>query len=68
MVRNKAIIIVPVVNPAEIVDTITYLLLVYPSLDKMESVMEKAMKEFSNSCFLIDSSSQGNSMLWQLAL
>jgi DNA-binding Lrp family transcriptional regulator len=63
MARNNAIIIAPVVNPAEIVDTITYVLLIYPSPDKREEVMEKAMKQFSNSCFLVDSSSQGNSML-----
>ena len=63
MVRNNAIIITPIVNPAEIANTITYVLLIYPSSDKREEVMEKAMQEFSNSCFLVDSSSQGNSML-----
>ncbi len=63
MVQNNAIIIVPIVNPAEIANTITYVLLIYPSPDKREEVMEKVMQEFSNSCFLVDSSSHGNSML-----
>ena len=63
MVQNNAIIIVPVVNPAEIADTITYVLLIYPSPSRREEVMEKAMQEFSHSCFLVDSSTQGNSML-----
>ena len=67
MARNNAIIIVPLVNPAEIADTITYVLLVYPSPSKREAVMEKAMEEFTNTCFLVDSSSQGNSMLCMAA-
>jgi DNA-binding Lrp family transcriptional regulator len=67
MTRNSAIIIAPLVNPAEISDTITYVLLVYPSPDKREEVMQKAMSEFQSSCFLVDSSSQGNSMLCMTA-
>ncbi len=64
MVRNNAIIIVPEVNPAEITDTITYTLLLYPSPSKKAEVIEKAMETFENSCFLVESSSsQGNTML-----
>ncbi len=64
MVRNNAVIIVPIINPAEIADTITYSLLLYPSPSKKEGVKQKAMEEFENSCFLVeDSPAQANSML-----
>ena len=63
MVRNNAIIVAPVLNPAETANTITYVLLIYPSPDKREEVIERAMNQFSKSCFLVDSSSQGNCML-----
>lgn len=64
MVRSNAVIIVPMVNPAGIADTITYSLLIYPSPSKREEVKRKAMEEFSESCFLVeDCSSQANFML-----
>jgi DNA-binding Lrp family transcriptional regulator len=63
MVQSNSIIIAPFIDPGEIPNTITYVLLVYPSPDRREEVIQKAMNEFQNSCFLIDSSSRGNSML-----
>jgi DNA-binding Lrp family transcriptional regulator len=63
MVQNNAIIIVPIVNPAEIPDTITYVMLLYPSPSKREEVMKMAMKNFGDSCLIVNTSPQGNSML-----
>jgi DNA-binding Lrp family transcriptional regulator len=64
MVQNNAVIIVPMVNPAAIPDTITYSLLIYPLPSKKESVKQRAMEEFENSCFLVeDSSIHANAML-----
>lgn len=67
MVRGNAVIVAPMVNPAEIEDTITYSLLVYPSPSKREQVMEKSMEAFEKSCFIVDSSAEGNSMLFLAA-
>jgi DNA-binding Lrp family transcriptional regulator len=63
MAQNNAIMIVPLVNPAEIADTITYVMLLYPSQSKREEVMKRAMEIFGDSCFLFNTSSDGNSMM-----
>ncbi len=63
MTQNNAIIIVPLVNPADIPDTITYVMLLYPSPDRRDDVLEKAMREFNESYFLALTSSPGNAML-----
>jgi DNA-binding Lrp family transcriptional regulator len=63
MTQNKAVIIVPLVNPAEMADTITYVMLLYPSPDRRDDVLERAMKEFDDSYFLAFTSSPGNAMV-----
>ena len=63
MTQNSAVIIVPVVNPAEMADTITHSLLIYPSLDQRKEVLARAMQEFGNTCFLSYSSEADNAML-----
>ncbi len=63
MTHNNAVIIVPLVNPAEMADTITHTLLVYPSPDERNLVLARAMKEFENTCFLSYTSEADNAML-----
>ncbi len=63
MTQNNAVIIVPLVNPSEIADTITHVLLLYPSSDRRNQVLAKAMQEFDDSCFLSYTSSPDNAML-----
>ena len=63
MTQNNAVIIVPVVNPAEMADTITHSLLVYPSPDRRNQVLARAMQEFDNTCFLSYTSEADNAML-----
>jgi DNA-binding Lrp family transcriptional regulator len=63
MTQHNAIFIVPVVNPAEIADTITYVMLMYPSPGRREEVMARAMKYFGDSAFIVNAPSHGNSML-----
>ncbi len=52
MVQNNAVIIAPIINPAHIANTITYVIFLYPSPDKWSSVMEKVMTIFNYSYFL----------------
>ena len=63
MAQNNAIIIVPLINPAEIPDTVTHVMLLFPSLSEREEVVRKALEIFEGSCFMVFTSSQGNSML-----
>jgi DNA-binding Lrp family transcriptional regulator len=63
MTQHNAIFIVPMVNPAEIADTITYVMLMYPSPAKREEVMKRAMKDFGDSSFIVNASSHGNFMM-----
>ena len=63
MAQNNAVIIVPLINPAEIPDTVTHAMLLFPSPSEREEVMRRAMEIFGSSCFMVFTSSQGNSML-----
>lgn len=64
MAQNNAMIIVPVVNPAHIANTITYVILMYPSADKWSVVMEEVMKMFSYSYFLTRMFPPGNGAVY----
>jgi DNA-binding Lrp family transcriptional regulator len=63
MAQNNAIIIVPLVNPADIPNTITYVMLLYPSPERREEVLQRALEEFGGACFLARTSPPGNAML-----
>jgi len=63
MTQNNAVIIVPLVNPASIPNTITHVMLLYPSPNRQDDVLKRAMKEFNDSYFLSFTSSPGNGML-----
>ncbi len=62
MTRNNAVIIVPLVNTAHIPDTITYVMLLYPSAGRREEVLRQAMSEFKDTAFLTYTASPGNAM------
>ena len=63
MAQNNAIIIVPLVNPADIPNTITHVILLYPDPERREEVLRVAMEEFKDSCFLARTSPPGNAMI-----
>lgn len=63
LAKNHAIIIVPLVNPADIPGTITHVLLLYPSPEVREEVLNRSMQLFGSSCFLARTSPPGNAML-----
>jgi DNA-binding Lrp family transcriptional regulator len=63
MAQNNAIIIVPLVNPADIPDTITHVILLYPDPEHWEEALRAAMAEFKDTCFLARTSPPGNAMI-----
>jgi DNA-binding Lrp family transcriptional regulator len=63
MAQNNAIIIVPLVNPADIPNTITHVILLYPDPDRREAVLSAALDAFKDSCFLARTSPPGNAMI-----
>lgn len=63
MASNKAIIIVPIVNPADIPDTITQVLLLYPAPERRDAVLRQALETFRDSCFLARTEDPGNAMI-----
>lgn len=63
MAQNNAVIIVPLVNPADMPDTITHVLLLYPSAEKREEALSTAMELFRGPCFMARTSPPGNAML-----
>ena len=63
MAQNNAIIIVPLVNPAGIPNTITHVILLYPDPARREAVLNAALEKFKDSCFLARTSPPGNAMI-----
>lgn len=63
MAENNAVIIVPLVNPADIPDTITHVILLYPAPEHREEVVRRSLEEFAPSCFLARTFPSGNTML-----
>ena len=63
MAKNNAVIIVPLVNPADIPHTITHVLLLYPAAERRKEVLDRAMEEFGRSCFLSRTAPPGNAMI-----
>lgn len=63
MAQNNAIIIVPLVNPADIPNTITHVILLYPDPNRREAVLKVALQEFQDSCFLARTDPPGNAMI-----
>lgn len=63
MVRHGAAIIVPVVNPARVPNTITHVLLLYPSPADREATVNRALAELGPATFLARTASPGNAFL-----
>ena len=63
MAQNNAIIIVPIVNPAVIPNTITHVLLLYPTPERREDALRQALETFKDSCFLSRTDPPGNAMV-----
>ena len=63
MTENNAVIIVPLVNPADIPGTITHTMLLHPSPDQRNETLAQAMNASKDSCFLAVASSPGNTMV-----
>ena len=63
MARNNAIIVVPLVNPADIPNTITHVILLYPEPERREEVLKAAMEAFKDTCFLARTAPPGNAMI-----
>ncbi len=52
MARHHALIVVPVVNPAHLAHTITYMLLVRPLPERWDQVVDRLSSDFNHSFFL----------------
>lgn len=63
MVQHHAVIIVPLVNPANIPNTITHVILLYPEPARREEVVRAVMDAFQDSCFLARTAPPGNAMI-----
>lgn len=63
LARNNAIIIVPFVNPADIPDTITQVMLIYPDQANWKNAVDRVMSSLGKSCFLSRIEPNGNVML-----
>jgi DNA-binding Lrp family transcriptional regulator len=63
MVSHGAVIIVPVVNPADIPNTVTHTLLLYPTPAQREAVVSQALVELGPATFLSRTAAPGNAML-----
>lgn len=63
MASNNAIIVVPIVNPADIPNTITHVILLYPDQDRRDAVLRQALETFQDSCFLARTEGPGNAMI-----
>ncbi len=63
MSEHGAVIIVPVVNPASIPNTVTHTLLLYPTPAEREEVLTRALDEVGPATFLSRTAGPGNAML-----
>ncbi len=63
MAEHHAVIVVPLVNPAEIPDTVTHVILLYPDEKRREEVLARALEAFAGSCFMARTEGPGNAML-----
>jgi len=63
MTSHGAVIIVPVVNPADIPNTITHTLLLYPTPAQREAAVTRALEEMGPATFLSRTTAPGNAML-----
>lgn len=67
MTKSNAVIIVPVINPAQIADTISYALIMYPDPERWSEIMEAVMSMFNHSYFLTRMYPPNNAVLFLTA-
>jgi DNA-binding Lrp family transcriptional regulator len=67
MTNNNAVIIVPVIQPGDVPNTITHVLLLYFKESRREQALMDALRLFEDRYFLIDTTSEGNAMLGLVA-
>lgn len=67
MTDNNAIIIVPVINPGEVANTITYGLLFFLEDNGREDTVRRILEAFQSSCFIAETPPAGNIMLVNFA-
>jgi DNA-binding Lrp family transcriptional regulator len=67
MIDNNAVVIVPVIQPGDVPNTITHVLLLYFRESQREQALTEALHLFEDRYFLIDTTSEGNAMLGLVA-
>ncbi len=67
LIDNNAVVIVPAIQPGDVPNTITHVLLLYFKESQREQALMKALHLFEDKYFLIDTTSEGNAMLGLVA-
>ncbi len=67
MAFNKAIMIVPVLSPSEVADTITYGLIFYLQEESREETVRTIVETFEPVCFMAHAPPKGNIVLLNFA-
>jgi DNA-binding Lrp family transcriptional regulator len=67
VIDNNAVVIVPAIQPGDVPNTITHVLLLYFKESKREQALMEALHLFEDKYFLIDTTSEGNAMLGLVA-
>ena len=68
MIDNNAVVIVPAIQPGDVPNTITHVLLLYFKESRVrEQALMEALHLFEDKYFLIDTTSEGNAMLGLVA-
>jgi DNA-binding Lrp family transcriptional regulator len=63
MTHSNAVIIVPVIRPGDVPNTITNVLLLYFKAGQRDNALEEAIRLFEESYFLVDTTPEGNAMI-----
>jgi DNA-binding Lrp family transcriptional regulator len=67
MIDNNAVIIVPVIHPGDVPNTITHVLLLYFKESQRQQALIEALRLFEDNYFLVDTMPEGNAMLGLVA-
>jgi DNA-binding Lrp family transcriptional regulator len=67
LIDNNAVVIVPVIRPGDVPNTITHVLLLYFKESQRKQALTEALRLFEDRYFLIDTTSEGNAMLGLVA-
>lgn len=67
MIDNNAVVIVPAIQPGDVLNTITHVLLLYFKESQREQALMEALRLFEDKYFLVDTTSDGNAMIGLVA-